>query len=353
MQMSPLRDANTLKNEPAAVSLETVEADSGDSWQRDLSRAFRDPRRLLISLGFSEEMIADVSPDANSRFPTVVPESYRDRMNLRDPFDPLLLQVLPQNAENLVVDGFVSDAVDDQSARIGSGLLQKYQGRVLLIASGTCAVHCRYCFRRDYPYAHEPRQLRDWLPAVEQIRADNSITEVILSGGDPLILTDQRLRAVCHLIDAIPHVERIRFHTRMPIVLPSRITDSLIAMLLDLRTQPIMVVHANHGNEIQRDCTDALRRLVLSGIPTLNQSVLLKGINDSAEALEALSRRLINLGVMPYYLHQLDHVSGTAHFDTDPDTARSLIKELARRLPGYAVPKLVRERPGEPYKSLL
>ena len=333
-------------------------------WQRELAQAVRSGEELLQRLGLNPDdlqaqqvlksagiQLAD--QDTIRRFPVLVPENFLARMTPGDLHDPLLRQVLPLAHESLVVDGFVSDAVGDLEARRTAGVLQKYAGRVLLIATSACAIHCRYCFRREYPYAEEPRRLQDWQPALDEIAADSSITEVIFSGGDPLMLNDARLKVLCSAIDQIPHVERIRFHTRLPIVLPSRVTSELIALLTGLRAQPFMVVHANHGNELVGDCVEALRTLVRSGIPVLNQAVLLAGVNDNLDALETLCRRLINLGVLPYYLHQLDRVSGTAHFEAKRILGRSLIQQLAARLPGYAVPRFVQEIPGEPNKTAL
>ncbi len=358
--MSSVPDAFLANSDVSGI----VNAAKPSGWQREMAAAIRsvgelmqriglnsddaDVRRLLISAG-----IETADPDTLRRFPVLVPENFLSRMTPGNPNDPLLRQVLPLAVESDLVDGFVADAVGDLDARLTPGVLQKYAGRVLLIATGACAIHCRYCFRRDYPYAEEPRRLQDWQPALDEIASDNSITEVIFSGGDPLMLNDARLQALCLAIDQIPHIERIRFHTRLPIVLPSRVTQELLALLGSLRAQPIMVVHANHGNEIAGDCVDALRMLVRSGVPVLNQAVLLTGINDHLDALETLCRRLINVGVMPYYLHQLDRVSGTAHFEVDRDRGRLLIQQLAAQLPGYAVPKFVQEIAGEWNKTAL
>jgi len=333
-------------------------------WQRELAQAIRGSEELLRRLHLDPDDpqtqqilltagIRFADQDTLQRFPVLVPENFLARMTPGDPRDPLLRQVLPIAEESESVEGFVSDPVGDLDARRTVGVLQKYAGRVLLIATSACAVHCRYCFRRDYPYSEEPRRLEDWQPALDEIAADTSITEVIFSGGDPLMLNDSRLSILCSAIDQISHLERIRFHTRLPIVLPARVTDELICLLKGLRTQPIMVVHANHGNELVGDCADALRKLVRSGIPVLNQAVLLAGINDNLDALETLCQRLINLGVMPYYLHQLDRVSGTAHFEANRELGRRLIQNLATRLPGYAVPRFVQEISGEPGKTAL
>jgi EF-P beta-lysylation protein EpmB len=251
------------------------------------------------------------------------------------------------------VPGFVPDAVADASFRTAPGLLHKYAGRALMIAAGSCAVNCRYCFRRHYPYGDEPRRLDDWEPALNQLRADASISELLLSGGDPLMLTDHRLAQLVERLESIPHLQRLRIHTRLPIVLPDRVTDALLCLLINSRLTPIVVVHSNHAAEVVADCATALRQLVRSGITVLNQAVLLRGVNDSVDALAELSESLINLGVMPYYLHQLDRVAGTAHFEVDPNVGRQLIAELRKRLPGYAVPRYVQEIPGEAHKTII
>lgn len=358
--MSSVPDAFLANSDLVGVSDPSQRA----RWQRELAQAVRSGEELLRRLRLNPDdlqtqqllqaagiQLAD--QDTLRRFPVLVPENFLARMTPADVHDPLLRQVLPLASESLVVEGFVPDAVGDLDARRTPGVLQKYAGRVLLIATSACAIHCRYCFRRDYPYAEEPRRLQDWQPALDEIADDSSITEVIFSGGDPLMLNDARLLTLCSAIDQIPHVERIRFHTRLPIVLPSRVTAELIALLTGFRAQSIMVVHANHGNELIGDCVHALRTLVQSGIPVLNQAVLLEGVNDNLDALEVLCRRLINLGVMPYYLHQLDRVSGTAHFEADRELGQHLIQQLAARLPGYAVPRFVQEIPGEPNKTAL
>jgi EF-P beta-lysylation protein EpmB len=274
-------------------------------------------------------------------------------MRFADSNDPLLKQVLPLGRELAQVPGFTVDAVGDNDSRRAPGLLHKYHGRALLISTGACAVHCRYCFRRHYPYGEEPRRLDEWDPALAVLANDPTINEVLLSGGDPLMLTDVRLGELIERLESIPHLRRLRIHSRLPIVLPDRVTPRLIELLRNSRLTPIMVVHANHPHEVVDDCEDALRTLVRSGITTLNQSVLLQGINDNAQTLAMLSERLINVGVIPYYLHQLDKVRGTAHFDVDESTGLALIAELRRRLPGYAVPQYVREEAGVPHKTPL
>ena len=322
------------------------------SWHDSLAEAIRDPDQLLERLQLPESL-REAAQRAAEQFAVMVPQSYINRMRLGDPDDPLLRQVLPLSDELLDVAGFVEDAVGDHEARAVPGLLQKYAGRVLLITTGACAVHCRYCFRRHYPYGDEPHRLDDWEPAIEAIAADESIHEVLLSGGDPLMLTDRRLADLITRLEAIPHLRRLRLHSRLPIVLPNRVTSELVELLTKSRLTPIMVVHANHPNEVLDDCEEALRMLVRSGITTLNQAVLLRGVNDSVETLAELCERLINVGVIPYYLHQLDRVRGAAHFEVDEARGRTMIAELRKRLPGYAVPEYVHEEAGWPYKRPL
>jgi EF-P beta-lysylation protein EpmB len=267
--------------------------------------------------------------------------------------DPLLRQVLPLAEELQDSACFENDAVGDLQAQRAPGLFQKYARRALLITTGACAVHCRYCFRRHFPYDEAPRSLRDWEPALEAIAADETLDEVILSGGDPLTLVDAHLAALAGRLAEIPHLARLRVHTRLPILIPERVTGELLDWLCGSRLAPIMVVHANHPQEIDSAVETALCRLVDAGVPVLNQAVLLRGVNDDADTLAELATRLVNLRVMPYYLHQLDRVRGAAHFETSVEQGRELMRELRRRLPGYAVPQYVQEIAGEASKTPL
>lgn len=323
-----------------------------DSWHRSLAEAVRDADSLIAALELSGEWL-EPARRAAELFPLLVPRSFLARMERGNPRDPLLLQVLPLEAELDEVPGYGADALEESGAHVAPGLLQKYAGRALMIATGACAVHCRYCFRRHYPYGEEPRRLDDWEPAFDAIAEDSSLREILLSGGDPLMLTDERLGQIWNRLEAIDHLTRIRLHTRLPIVLPDRVTETFLNRLQKSRLTPIVVVHANHPQEVAADCALALQKLVGAGVMVLNQSVLLRGINDSAETLAELSERLVDLGVKPYYLHQTDRVQGTAHFSVPDETAQELIAELRRRLPGYAVPQLVREIPGERHKTPL
>lgn len=321
-------------------------------WQQELVDALRDPDELCRRLDLPPEF-ATQAQAAAAEFPLLVPASFLARIVPGDVSDPLLRQVLPITAELAEVAGDRLDPVGDDRAEIVPGLLQKYAGRALLITTGVCAVHCRYCFRRHYPYEAAPRRLEDWEPAFQALEQDPSIREVLLSGGDPLTLTDSRLAALLQRLEAIPHLTRVRLHTRLPIVIPARVTTEYIELLQRSRLMVWQVLHANHAQELTGDCAEAVRRLVQSGRPVLNQAVLLGGVNDSVAALVALSERLIDLGVMPYYVHQLDRVSGAAHFEVPETEGRRLIAELRKVLPGYAVPRYVRETPGEPHKTPL
>ena len=322
------------------------------SWHDSLAEAIRDPDVLVDRLELPDGL-KEAARIAARLFPLLVPLSFVARMRSGDPNDPLLRQVLPLGGELQDVPGYMIDAVGDRDSRRAPGLLHKYQGRALMISTGACAVHCRYCFRRHYAYGDEPRRLDEWEPALAILAQDTTINEVLLSGGDPLMLTDARLGELIERLGSIPHLRRLRIHSRLPIVLPNRVTPRLINLLRSTRLTPIMVVHANHPREVVDDCEDALRTHVRAVITTLNKSDLLRGINDDARTLAELSERLINTGVIPYYLHQLDKVRGTAHFEVDESTGLNLIAELRRRLPGYAVPQYVREEAGVPHKTPL
>ena len=321
-------------------------------WQQLWREAVTDPHELLDLLGLGH-LAAGLLPTSDTGFALRVPRGFVARMRRGDPADPLLLQVLPQAAELIEIPGFTDDAVGDLAARAGGGVLHKYQGRALLIATGSCAVNCRYCFRRHFPYAEETAAANRWQEAVELVRADISIREVILSGGDPLSLSTPKLAELTDALASISHVKRLRIHTRLPVVLPERVDEELSAWLRRLPGPVAVVLHANHANELDNAVADACKRLRASGATLLNQSVLLRGVNDTVDALAALSERLFACGVIPYYLHQLDRVAGAAHFAVDDASARDLIDALRGRLSGYLVPRLVREIAGEPGKTPL
>lgn len=321
-------------------------------WRHAWRDAIRDPRELLEFLDLPQ-LAAGLSTRAQAQFPMRVPRGFALRMRRGDPADPLLRQVLPLDDEDRLVPGFNLDAVGDTAANAGTGILHKYRGRALLVATGSCAVHCRYCFRRHFPYAEQTAAANHWQAAIDFLRADPSISELLLSGGDPLSLATSKLAELTDDLRDIPSLRRLRLHTRLPVVLPERIDTALLDWLRSLPWPVSIVIHANHANEIDAGVMLALRQLRETGALLLNQSVLLRGVNDDAPALAELSERLFDAGVLPYYLHQLDRVSGVAHFEVDDGRARALISELQSMLPGYLVPRLVREVAGAPGKTAL
>lgn len=319
-------------------------------WRQALAEAVTDPAELCAMLELDPALIAPAL-EAAKGFALRVPRGFIARMRRGDPADPLLLQVLPRGAELATREDFTLDPVGDLASRAAPGLLHKYHGRALLVATGACAVHCRYCFRRHFPYSDESPLHAGWRAALDYIRDDASISEVILSGGDPLSLSDRRLGQLTDALASMPHVRRLRIHTRYPVVLPERVDDGLIAWLSRVNLQKVVVIHANHAQEIDATVAAACARLASAGVTMLNQSVLLADVNDSVDALADLSEALFSIGVLPYYLHVLDRVQGAAHFEVDEARALALHAALAARLPGYLVPRLVREVAGENAKS--
>jgi len=321
---------------------------TGATWSRELKDVVRDTAELLRVLALDPE---DILVDAKASFPLRVPRAFVARMRQGDPADPLLRQVLPLAMERAVVAGFSADPLGERTAMVTPALMQKYAGRMLLIAAADCAVHCRYCFRRNFPYSEHRLRVDD--ESLRAIADDESISEVIASGGDPLMLTDAHFSRLLDALEAIPHLRRLRIHTRLPVVIPSRVTSQLVRRLRDSRLGVVVVLHVNHANEIDADVAAGAANLGAAGISVLNQSVLLRGVNDDAEALIELSQRLFEAGVLPYYLHLLDPVAGAHHMLVDDARARALYAELRARLPGYLVPRLARETPGQPAKDWL
>jgi EF-P beta-lysylation protein EpmB len=318
------------------------------SWQAELKAAVRDPAELERLL---ELPPGTLGPPANTPFPLLVPRGFVDRMRKGEANDPLLRQVWPSAAELTPAEGFSADPVREQGLA-AHGLIQKYAGRVLLIASGACPLHCRYCFRREFPYQAQLAARSDWAPAIAALRGVADAKEAILSGGDPLSLSNRRLgELLARLADTA--VTTVRIHTRFPIAIPARVDDGLTRVLRGTRLKTVLVVHTNHANELDAGVERALAAVQPALTALLNQSVLLKGVNDDAETLAALSERLLACGVLPYYLHLLDRVAGAAHFDVDEARGKELIAALRARLPGYLVPRLVREIAGELSKTLV
>jgi EF-P beta-lysylation protein EpmB len=318
------------------------------AWQRELAEAFSSVDSLCRYLKISTDNLP--FPEQYRHFPLRVPKGFVDCMEPGNPYDPLLRQVLPLHDESAVLPGYSLDPVGDLNAVATPGLIHKYQGRVLLISTGACAIHCRYCFRRNFPYADLQLSSQKIQHALNYIQSHPDITEVILSGGDPLLLNDSKLGHLLALLNEIPHVKRLRIHSRVPVVLPSRITTTLLDNLSATAKQVVLVIHANHANELSTSVKQACERLQQRRITLLNQSVLLKGVNDDVEALCGLSEQLFSFGVLPYYLHMLDQASGVAHFAVPEVQALELHRQMRKNLPGYLLPKLVKEQAGAAYK---
>lgn len=321
------------------------------NWLNELANAISDPYQLLKTLKI------DPAPwekglGARKLFALRVPMSFVERMEVGNPYDPLLRQVLPLEEEYEVHEGYSLDPLEEQDNAI-PGLLHKYKNRVLLIVKGGCAVNCRYCFRRHFPYQENKGGKRQWQTALDYVAGQPEINEVIFSGGDPLMAKDHELQWLVENIAQIPHIKRLRIHTRLPVVLPSRITDELCELLQQTRLQVVLVTHLNHANEVNGDLRQAMSKLKQAGVTLLNQGVLLKGVNDSVGALTQLSEALFDAGILPYYLHVLDKVQGAAHFMVGDDRARQLMKGLMENVSGYMVPQLTREIGGRRSKTPL
>ncbi len=319
-------------------------------WQSEMARAITDPQELLGLLALDPELL---SAGAARDFPLKVPRSFLARMEKGNPHDPLLRQVLPIGAELLPQSGYKKDPLQELEAMPVNGLLHKYQGRALLTITGACGIHCRYCFRRHFPYAETNPSRDQWHSALEYLRRHPEISEVLLSGGDPLSMNDRHLTELVSRLERISHIKRLRIHTRLAVVLPERIDGQLLRWLGATSLQTVVVVHVNHANEINHEVIQAMHKLRRANVSLLNQSVLLRGVNDDATILAELSERLFEANVLPYYLHQLDRVQGAAHFEVEDNRALEIMAELHAALPGYLVPRLCREEPGAPGKTII
>ena len=322
------------------------------NWQSQYKNSIKSLAELCHAIELSIDQLA-VSIKANSQFPLRVPWSYVDRIKKSNPNDPLLLQILPHKKEEFMVAGFTKDPVGDLNSVKGPGLLKKYHGRALLLVTGQCAIHCRYCFRRHFPYSLNNPRIDKWTSVTNDINDDDSLREIILSGGDPLTLSDELLQSLFSKLESIRHLERIRIHTRFPVVIPQRITRKLIEIFKNSRIKIIVVLHINHAQEINSELRDQIKKLAASNCTLLNQSVLLHKVNDDVHSLTSLSESLFNAGVMPYYLHLLDKVEGAVHFNVSETVATELMKKVSAKLPGYLVPKLVSEIEGYSAKNLI
>ena len=322
------------------------------SWQEQLAQAIRQPNELLEYVGLMADSIG-YSQQSIKQFQVRVPHAFADRIQRNDPDDPILRQVFPYIDEDDDCVGYVNDPLAESNVQPVQGLLQKYNSRILSITTGACAVHCRYCFRRHFPYQEASANGIQLKQSLDYIQSDKSIKEVILSGGDPLTLSDRRLIELCQAISQFDHVKRIRFHSRIPVVLPARLSAELIKRLTSMGKTIIFVLHINHANEIDNAVVENIKLLRQFNILVLNQSVLLNGVNDTTEALIALSELLVEHQVTPYYLHLLDPVAGAAHFNVDEKQAQNLIQKMHDSVSGYLVPKLVKEEAGKTSKTLL
>jgi EF-P beta-lysylation protein EpmB len=319
------------------------------SWQKELANVVTDPKKLLEMLNIEPKKYL-LHFKARKLFPVRVPRPFIEKMQQGYFNDPLLKQVMPLSDEFLLSPGFVTDPLAEHESKV-EGLLHKYKHRVLLIVKAGCAINCRYCFRRHFPYAdNSPNKLR-WQYALDYIQKNKEITEVIFSGGDPLMASDEHLAWLIDNIEKISHVKRLRIHTRLPVVIPKRVTTTLVELLKNTHLKATVVLHINHGNEINKALAEAVEPLRAARIPLFNQSVLLKGINDKADILAELSEKLFDIGIQPYYLHMFDQVQGAAHFDVNEQQAVNIVKELMTILPGFLMPKLVREIAGEANKT--
>ncbi len=321
-------------------------------WRRQLRASAISPDQLLQRLKLPARLLDEINT-GHRLFALRVPEAFIRKMRIADPADPLLRQVLPLSAEALPAPDFIDDPVGDLSSRAAPGILHKYHGRVLLLVTGACAVNCRYCFRRNFPYSEQQLKPADWQHSLAYLRRNTDISEVIFSGGDPLLLSTARLAALTRDLSNIAHLRRLRIHTRLPVMIPDRVTPQLCAWLAELPWPVCMVLHINHPAEIDASLQQACRRLQDVGVNLLNQSVLLQGVNDNAEIQTVLSEKLYSVGVLQYYLHQLDPVTGARHFAVADQRALEIHRQMRAKLPGYLLPRLVREIPGKAAKTPL
>lgn len=321
------------------------------SWQTILSQSLSNPEQLLERLNLPAERWLEGAKSGHKLFQIRVPEPFISRMEPGNPNDPLLRQVLPIADETVEQPGFVRDPLEENTAIQTTGLIRKYHSRALLMVTGQCAINCRYCFRRHFPYGEHKLSRDDRHQIVTALNASPEINEAILSGGDPLAVNDRLLSQWMDLLDAVPHLKRLRIHSRLPVVIPQRVCDDMLSWLDRTRLQKVLVVHVNHPAEIDQATREAFARLKQAGVTLLNQSVILKGVNDNADTLSALSEALFDAGVMPYYLHAFDPVAGAHHFDVSDAAAALLVRQMLEKLPGFLVPKLVREVPGETSKT--
>lgn len=336
----------------ARIEARTLDNDR-ESWQTLLTHSITSPDTLLERLGLDSALLSEGSRPGHAAFPVRVPEPWLARISYGDPDDPLLRQVLPLTDEGEHRAGFIPDPLQEEAATAAPGLIRKYRSRALLMVTGQCAINCRYCFRRHFPYEDHRLTPRQREAVINTLKDSPEINEVIFSGGDPLAVNDRLLAQWATALATVPSLTRLRIHSRLPVVIPQRVDDALIEWISQSPLKVIMVVHINHPQEIDGDVRAAMQRLTQVGVVLLNQSVILRGVNDHPDTLQALSESLFEAGILPYYLHAFDPVAGAHHFDVADERARELVRELQARLPGYLVPRLVREVPDRPGKTLL
>jgi len=323
------------------------------TWQAIFKHSFRDPYEFCESLDLPNSF-AEAAIKGQGQFQLFCPQPLADRIEHGNPNDPILRQVMPTIAESTVdSESEQRDPLSESQYQFAPGVLKKYEGRALLIVTGACGVNCRYCFRRFFPYSESPKSIADWEPSLKSIAADSSIEEIILSGGDPLSVTDGVLSELAHRLNSIKQIRRIRVHTRFPVVIPQRVCDGLLEWVASLNANVVFVVHCNHANEIDNSVKAALQKLRTANVTLMNQSVLLRGVNDHSECLIDLSRKLLDCNVIPYYLHQMDHVVGASHFHVPIEQGRQIVKEMRGKVSGYLVPRYVVEKPGELSKTII
>ncbi|WP_067206490.1 EF-P beta-lysylation protein EpmB [Marinomonas aquimarina] len=321
-------------------------------WSTELAQAIKSPAELWPLLGLTEQDLP-AAHKAMASFKMLVPRPFVSRMEFGNVNDPLLKQVLADDIEMLPVAGYSKDPLDEGNHNPQKAIVHKYERRILVITTGTCAVNCRYCFRRHFPYGDNQLAQKEWDSVIDYLKDHPEVNEVILSGGDPLMLKDSQLSQHIARLNDLPQLKRLRIHSRLPVVIPSRINDELLAWVSQSRLDVVLVLHSNHAHEIDQSIADKVALLKRAGVTVLNQGVLLRGVNDSVEAQVNLSEALFAAGILPYYMFTFDPIEGGAHFDISIEAAQQLMGQVAQKLPGYLMPKLAKEIPGEPAKTVL
>ncbi|WP_240009567.1 EF-P beta-lysylation protein EpmB [Marinomonas algicola] len=328
-----------------------IQTESDISWQQHLSKAITTIPDLLDYVGLPRDL-SIACEEATTPFKLMAPRPYLDRIKKGNATDPLLLQILPAQSEQIKVEGYHKDPLEEANHTPQKALVHKYKRRLLVITTGSCAINCRYCFRRHFPYGENQLAQDEWLSVLDYIKQHPEINEVILSGGDPLIMKDKLLAKRVEALDALPQLKRLRIHSRLPVVIPQRVTEEMLTWIRQTRLDVIMVFHMNHANEIDNAVSLAAQKLKQAGVHLLNQGVLLRNVNDTASAQVNLSETLFKHGILPYYMFLFDPVEGAAHFDVSIEKAQKLMGEVAAELPGYLVPRLAKEIPGKKAKTL-